>query len=224
MVKFESVAASFASYRAEVLPVDASDVQVVECRRAFYAGTWMCLMNLVAHIKDETDEDEAALALDVMKAECEAFAAAGGEVPIPPRADDTDAGKTHERLFALAKKFPDRSSYQLLLMKAAQALKRIDDAGDDFKISNVVSFSTGQARLDVVWGGYIAQIEIVKAREMAWMLLEAASIGEGEAGVMRFLMDRFQISHDQAVMVLGDFRHYREQNPSSSLVGQKVVG
>jgi hypothetical protein len=78
-MRLETVAESFATYRAAVLPREASAVQVDECRRAFYAGTYFCLMNLAFNIGDDaTSEDEGIAELEKLKAECEAFAAAVG--------------------------------------------------------------------------------------------------------------------------------------------------
>jgi hypothetical protein len=75
-VKVETVAESFASYRAAVIPATASEVQVEECRRAFYAGAYFLLMNVAYHIGDaSTSEDEGVAALERLQAELETFAA-----------------------------------------------------------------------------------------------------------------------------------------------------
>jgi hypothetical protein len=82
-MQVESVAGAFASYRAQVLPPDASDVQVLECQRAFYAGAYFLLMNIAHNIGDDsTPEEEGIEQLEALKTECEAFAAAGG-MPLP---------------------------------------------------------------------------------------------------------------------------------------------
>jgi hypothetical protein len=82
-VRLETVAESFATYRAQVIPPGAPDVQVEECRRAFYAGTYFCLMNLAYNIGDDsTSEDQGIVELEKLKAECELFAAGGG-MPLP---------------------------------------------------------------------------------------------------------------------------------------------
>lgn len=82
-MRLETVAESFATYRTKVLPSNAPDVQVIECQRAFYAGVYFCLMNLAHNIGDEsTDEEQGIAELEKLKAECEAFAAAGG-MPLP---------------------------------------------------------------------------------------------------------------------------------------------
>jgi hypothetical protein len=84
----ESVAQSFATYRATVLPKDASTIQVEECRRAFYAGAYFLLMTVAYNIGDEaTSEEQGIVELEKLKAECEAFGAAGGlllPVAVPP--------------------------------------------------------------------------------------------------------------------------------------------
>lgn len=82
-MRLETVAESFATYRAEVMPREAPPVQVEECRRAFYAGVYTCLLNLLANIGDaSTSEDEGVGELERLKAECEAFAA-GAALPLP---------------------------------------------------------------------------------------------------------------------------------------------
>jgi hypothetical protein len=82
-VRTETVAESFATYRTGVIPAGASDVQVEECRRAFYAGTYFMLLNLLHNIGDDsTDEDQGVVELEKLKAECEAFAA-GVKMALP---------------------------------------------------------------------------------------------------------------------------------------------
>jgi len=76
-MRVESVAESFATYRAAVLPPDASAVQVIECQRAFTAGVYFLLMGALRAIGDEsTPEDDGIAQLEAIKAECEAFATA----------------------------------------------------------------------------------------------------------------------------------------------------
>jgi hypothetical protein len=82
-MRLETVAESFATYRAKVLPPAAPSVQVVECQRAFYAGVYFCLINLAYNIGDDsTDEEQGILELEKLKAECEAYAATAGQ-PLP---------------------------------------------------------------------------------------------------------------------------------------------
>jgi hypothetical protein len=82
-VTAESVAASFATYRARVLPPNASDTQVLECRRAFYAGAYFLLMNVAYNIGDDSIANNDGVAqLERLKDECEAFAITGG-MPLP---------------------------------------------------------------------------------------------------------------------------------------------
>lgn len=87
-MRLETVAESFATYRAQVLPKGAPEIQVTECQRAFYAGVYFCLLNLMHNVGDEsTDLDQGILELEKLKAECETFAAAGGmalPIAVPP--------------------------------------------------------------------------------------------------------------------------------------------
>lgn len=84
-MRTETVAESFATYRAQVLPPDAPPIQVTECQRAFYAGAYFLLLNLAYNIGDDsTPEEQGIEELEKLKAECEAFAAVGGmALPTP---------------------------------------------------------------------------------------------------------------------------------------------
>src|SRR5262245_50577444 len=85
MSQVESVAAAFASYRQHVIPPDAPPIQVEECRRAFYAGSYAMLMNVAANIGDaSTSEEDGITQLEGLQAECEAFLRA--QVAPPPPA------------------------------------------------------------------------------------------------------------------------------------------
>jgi hypothetical protein len=78
--KVESIAQAFASYRQAVIPKEAPDLQVEECRRAFYAGSYALLMNVAYNIGDEsTDDEDGIRQLEALKAECEIFAASIGQ-------------------------------------------------------------------------------------------------------------------------------------------------
>lgn len=76
MSRVETVAESWESYRHEVLPANAGPAQIAETRRAFYAGSYITLMNIATHVGDpNADEEEGVENLERLKAECEAFAA-----------------------------------------------------------------------------------------------------------------------------------------------------
>lgn len=75
-MKATTIAAQFERYRADVIPAAAPAVQVEECRRAFYAGSYAMLINLAESIGDDsTDEEEGVAMLEALKVECETFAA-----------------------------------------------------------------------------------------------------------------------------------------------------
>jgi len=80
MSKLESIAQAFATYRQHVIPDNASDVQIEECRRAFYAGSYALLMNVAYNIGDDsTSEEEGVEQLEALKVECETFMRNVGE-------------------------------------------------------------------------------------------------------------------------------------------------
>ncbi len=55
------IAELWGSYKREVLPRNAPDVQVVECRRAFYAGCQGLLGTIMRELTDGPDEQEPDL-------------------------------------------------------------------------------------------------------------------------------------------------------------------
>lgn len=71
-----TVAELFASYRARVIPADASPVQVKECERAFYAAAYSTLMDVIAQALGCENEDDAARVLREIELECLRYSAA----------------------------------------------------------------------------------------------------------------------------------------------------
>lgn len=129
------------------------------------------------------------------------------------------------RLYELAQAFRADSPDRLLLLEAAQMIKRNDDAGYEFQIVAIVSQSTGRALCDVSWGGYQAQLDTTKAREIAWMLLEGAAVAESEAAVLRFMKQRVGLDDVHASQMLADYRGYRNAGlDGTSLAGAKADG
>jgi hypothetical protein len=102
-------------------------------------------------------------------------------------------------------------------MSACQIAIRQEENPQEFSIANIIN-QQGAAKLDVTWAGQVMQLDPTKAREIAWMLLEGASIGEAEAMMMRFLQGEMGVKPHQAAAVLMAFRRYREADPHSSLV------
>lgn len=69
----DAIALAWSSYLTDVVPDDASDVQVVETQRAFYAGAAACL-RIVAAIGDQEEDDDAGAArLEALARELETF-------------------------------------------------------------------------------------------------------------------------------------------------------
>lgn len=115
------------------------------------------------------------------------------------------------KLQRIADRYPTESADRLALLEAAQVMKRLDDTGvETFRCWTLVSRATGDGKIDVVWHGALNQIDTKTAREIAWMLLQAATDAEAEAILMRFLTVKLQISQQIAAAVLGDFRQYRD--------------
>lgn len=72
-----TIASAWDDYRARVLPRMCSAVQVVETRRAFYAGASALMQNLVRGLEGGTEPTEKDLAtVDALGEEIQAFARA----------------------------------------------------------------------------------------------------------------------------------------------------
>ena len=65
------------SYRS-ILPRHASDVQIQECRRAFFAGTW-ALLQLQIHYMAAQEDTKAFDIITAWSEECKQFAKDVGE-------------------------------------------------------------------------------------------------------------------------------------------------
>lgn len=75
--KFESVAEFWASYHQKVIPRHAPRVQIIECRRAFYAGVQAMLSGAVMAVGGpEVPEEVGETYLESIQAELQAFAKA----------------------------------------------------------------------------------------------------------------------------------------------------
>jgi hypothetical protein len=99
-----------------------------------------------------------------------------------------------------------------LLRQLHQMTTRLESANGDFQVVAIVSASTGEAKVDVVWLEQLAQVAPVKAREIAWMLLEAASVAEADAGLMRFMRSEESgvgLSPEAASRMLAELREFR---------------
>lgn len=69
----ETVQQAFESYLREVVPVDASAIQIQECRRAFYGGALSMLSTLMALGEDSITEDQGIDIIEARVQECLAF-------------------------------------------------------------------------------------------------------------------------------------------------------
>lgn len=73
------LARAWESYRAKVLPPDAPDVQVVETRRAFYAGATIVLEICKRVGAPDVSEDLGVLQFEMLDREIVAFMARIGK-------------------------------------------------------------------------------------------------------------------------------------------------
>jgi hypothetical protein len=54
-----TIRGGFRAYRGDVIPDEANDMQVLECKRAFYAGAWLMFSRMMS-ITDLTEEEADA--------------------------------------------------------------------------------------------------------------------------------------------------------------------
>lgn len=69
----KTIAQGWATYVERVVPAEASDTQIMETKRAFYAGAHQTLCTM-GHVSDTMGEDDAVTAIESMHKEGEAFA------------------------------------------------------------------------------------------------------------------------------------------------------
>lgn len=76
MVPMKSVRQLWESFRDATIPPTASQVQVDECRRSFYAGAWGMLCEFERMGEDDVPEDSGVVWLEAVMSECREFVAA----------------------------------------------------------------------------------------------------------------------------------------------------
>ena len=78
--KAPSIAAGWHSYRKMAMPPDAPEIQIEECRLAFWAGSAILFQALLKMLDPGEEPTEADLAkMDAISKELNAFAATFGE-------------------------------------------------------------------------------------------------------------------------------------------------
>jgi hypothetical protein len=68
-----TIQSSWESYQAQVMPKDAPDVQVIETRRAFYAGCQTILGIMYGIGDDSISEDAGIQMIETLHQECQLF-------------------------------------------------------------------------------------------------------------------------------------------------------
>jgi hypothetical protein len=110
---------------------------------------------------------------------------------------------------------------KIALQIAAQMLRLQGGSDGEFKVANIISHRTGHGMVDVQWLGQQTQLEIVKAREIAWMLLEVAAGAETEAQLVQFLQEQ-GMPQPAAIGMLQAFRAHKEAHrDQDSLLADK---
>lgn len=76
-------------------------------------------------------------------------------------------------------------------------------------VETLVSHRTGQPLVQIAWYDHTGQLTPAEARDLARNLLDAASIAEADAGLVRFLKERVGLEHNAAGTMLNELREYR---------------
>jgi len=118
---------------------------------------------------------------------------------------------------------PDRLALAFARQTAERLAKaeRVKGRGE-LSVTSLVSHASGEGRLDVVWHGAVAQLSPQEARSTAWILIEAASVAEAEAALMRFLKAEVGLPEEKAAIMLAHFREYRDADPQSLVATSEV--
>lgn len=121
--------------------------------------------------------------------------------------------KNEERLAVLERLRLENPQHDRAIREVQQVLSRLSTE-KGFSVTALVSQSTGEARLDIVWYGQLGQLTPADARATAWVLVEGAAVAEAEAALMRFLQERVGMQPPQAAAMVGQFRAYRDEAPA----------
>jgi hypothetical protein len=142
-----TIAESFAAYRKAVIPATAPAIQIEECRRAFYAGSYFMLVNLRESIGDDsTNEEDGIRQLERLQAECETFLSDLDRQPPPaPVMEQSSYNVRHPDVEhalrniagGIKPQLPDGFGFTLMIFSYGQTgLKGEGAAGSMFYISS----------------------------------------------------------------------------------------
>lgn len=122
-----------------------------------------------------------------------------------------EQSKHSERLIAMLERIATQltESETIDLRKAVVAIQRLE-TGQGFQVVTAVT-KDATARVDVTWMGMLANIEPALASQIGTSLIEAASMAEIEAGLIRFMRDDMSLDMAQAGGILAQFREYRKK-------------
>lgn len=121
-------------------------------------------------------------------------------------------GSRADRLSAIRQQLGNQITPEgkLLLQQIESLVRTLDAAGGEPRVTTVIN-AQGHARLNFAFGTHLAQLTPERAREIAWMLIDAAAVAEAEAGFVRFMTERVRFDQTQIGEMLQDVRHYRQQ-------------
>lgn len=86
-----------------------------------------------------------------------------------------------------------------------------------FEVETILSPTGG--KVVVRLADYEAQLDPLDAQHLALSLMEAATSARTESFLFRFLGEKMKAEHDHAVMLIGEFRHYRMEEMQKELDG-----
>jgi len=93
---------------------------------------------------------------------------------------------------------------------ALRSLEPRPTAGDSLEVGSLLSAATKEGRVELVLNGEIAQMDLVKSREVVGMLQRAIEAATSDQMLFHFLVEGVGLSEDQAGRALLDFRELRQ--------------
>ena len=73
-----TIQSNWEDFRKKVVPQNASNIQIAEMRKAFYAGAYAAISIMVKIGAEDVSEEAGVEILETLKNECELFGMSGG--------------------------------------------------------------------------------------------------------------------------------------------------
>jgi len=100
-----------------------------------------------------------------------------------------------------------------LLLDAVQRVKKATQmtASRTLEFVSIVSATTQEPMVRVVWGDYEGQLLPVEARELSFKLLDVCHAAEADSYMYSLLVDKMELPKEAAYGMISEFRDWRLQ-------------